>query len=106
MKKITLLFFLITGCATDFPQKKGQTQAEATYKEAKELMESGRYLLAIERLNQLKSNFPYSYYAKYTDLLMADIYFYKRTTKKLEFPICFLKTFTLMMRKFLTFFLN
>ena len=45
------------------------------YEETKDLIDSGRYLLAIEKLNYLKGTFPYSYYAKYADLLMADIYF-------------------------------
>ena len=35
----------------------------------------GRYILANERLNQLRSQYPYSYYATHAELLQADILF-------------------------------
>lgn len=36
-------------------------------------MEDGRFLLATEKLNQLKNKFPYSFYATPSELLQADI---------------------------------
>lgn len=38
-------------------------------------MEKGRYILANEKLNALRSQFPYSYYATPAELLQADILF-------------------------------
>tara|TARA_Y100001954_G_scaffold213304_1_gene241826 strand:+ start:385 stop:1146 length:762 start_codon:yes stop_codon:yes gene_type:complete len=54
---------------------KGQTEAEILYKESKQFMEDGQYLLAIEKLNKIQSEFPFSYYATPSELLRADIYF-------------------------------
>lgn len=76
--KITYLFqifilILITSCASDKP--KGQTEAEVLYKEAKALMEDERFILATEKLNQLKNKYPYSFYATPSELLQADILF-------------------------------
>lgn len=63
--------FLLFSCASERPE--GKTQAEILFKEAKNLMEDGRYLLATEKLNQLKNQFPYSFYATPAELLQADI---------------------------------
>ena len=37
------------------------------------MMEDGRYLLATEKLNQLKNQYPYSFYATPSELMLADI---------------------------------
>lgn len=66
-----LLLFLLIGCASDKP--KGKTEAEVLYKEAQRLADDGRFILANERLNQLKSQFPYSVYATPAELMQADI---------------------------------
>lgn len=74
--KITLYSFILVllfSCASDKPT--GKTEAEVLYKEAKELMEDERYILATEKINQLKNQYPYSYYATPAELMMADILF-------------------------------
>ncbi|MFW5887271.1 MAG: outer membrane protein assembly factor BamD [Bacteriovoracia bacterium] len=65
---ITLLF---SSCATE--ETKGKTAAEVLYKDAMDLMDSGRYIMATEKLNQIKSKYPYSFYATHAELLLADI---------------------------------
>lgn len=67
---MTLFIF---SCASEKP--KGKTEAEVLYKEAKSLMEDERYLLATDKLNQLRNQYPYSYYAVPSELLLADILF-------------------------------
>lgn len=67
------LLVLLFGCGSSRPT--GKTEAEVIYKEALELKEDGRYLLAVERLNTIRSKYPYSYYAVYAELLNADILF-------------------------------
>lgn len=62
---------LILACSTEKP--KGKTEAEVLFKEAKAMMEDGRYLLATEKLNQLKNQYPYSFYATPSELMLADI---------------------------------
>ena len=66
----SLTFF---SCAT--PRPSGETEAEILYKEAQELTKSGRYLLATEKLNQIRSKYPYSYYATFAELMGADVLF-------------------------------
>ena len=63
----------IVSCATDKPT--GKTEAEVLFKEAKALMDDERYILATEKLNQLKNQYPYSFYATPAELLQADILF-------------------------------
>ena len=65
-----VLAFLVA-CSSVRPT--GQTEAEILYKEAQNLTKSGRYLLAIDKLNNLRSHYPYSFYATSAELLMADI---------------------------------
>lgn len=67
---ISLLFAFIS-CSSDKP--KGKTEAEILYKEALELMEADRFILATEKLNQIKTQHPYSYYATPAELLQADV---------------------------------
>lgn len=73
MRYFLLLFIvlLVVGCSTKRPE--GNTEAEVLYREAKEFMEDGRYLLATEKLNTIRSKHPYSYYATHAELMMADI---------------------------------
>jgi outer membrane protein assembly factor BamD len=75
LKSLTLLFisFVLVVCSSKKPE--GKTAAEVLYKEAQELMGESRYLLATEKLNTLKTQYPYSYYATHAELLQADILF-------------------------------
>lgn len=66
-----LTLLVIFSCASDKPT--GKTEAEILYKEAKELMDEERYILATEKINQLKNQYPYSYYATPAELMLADI---------------------------------
>jgi outer membrane protein assembly factor BamD len=68
-----LFLALFIGCAHEKPT--GKTEAEVLYKEALQLKEDGHYLIAIEKLNKIKSEHPYSFYATPAELLNADIYF-------------------------------
>lgn len=69
--KYLVLFLLILSCSSDKP--KGKTEAEKLFNEAKEMMESERYILATEKLNQIKTQHPYSFYATPAELMQADI---------------------------------
>lgn len=73
--KITILMLLalLSSCATERP--KGKTEAEVLFKEAQELVSDGHYLIASEKLNTIRSQFPYSFYATGAELLQADILF-------------------------------
>ncbi len=66
-----ILILLMTSCAVNRP--KGSTEAEVLYREAERLMSSERYIMALEKLNLIKSQYPYSYYATSAELLQADI---------------------------------
>lgn len=71
-----LIFFTLViffGCGT--PKQEGKTDAEILYKEAVYLTEKGRYIMATEKVNQLKTRYPYSFYATHAELLQADILF-------------------------------
>jgi outer membrane protein assembly factor BamD len=69
---LTSLFFLI-GCST--PRPEGQTEAEILFREAEELVSRKRYMLASEKLNQIRSQHPYSFYATHAELMQANILF-------------------------------
>lgn len=69
---VASLLFLFS-CSSDSP--KGKTEAEILYKEAQELMDSERYILATEKLNIIKTQHPYSFYATPAELMQADILF-------------------------------
>jgi outer membrane protein assembly factor BamD len=73
MKKIIFLLIFVLACATERPS--GKTEAEVLYKEAKQYMKDGHYLAATERLNLIRSKYPYSFYATHAELLYADILF-------------------------------
>ena len=64
--------FMIS-CATNRPQ--GSTEAEILFREAKELISKSRYIQATEKLNSIRSQYPYSFYATPAELLQADILF-------------------------------
>jgi len=69
---IPVLFFLtLSSCST--PRPKGETEAEILYKEAQGLAKDGRYILATEKLNLIRSKYPYSYYATFAELMAADV---------------------------------
>ena len=73
--KITILslIILLSSCATERPT--GKTEAEILFKEAKELVDDGHYLMASEKLNTIRSQYPYSFFATGAELLQADILF-------------------------------
>ncbi len=75
MKSLIYLIFvlLLTACSTKRPE--GSTEAEILYKEARELITKSRYIQATEKLNQIRSQYPYSYYATHSELLQADVLF-------------------------------
>lgn len=70
---ISLTVTLLSSCSSNKPQ--GKTHAEIVYKEAQDLIKEERYILATEKLNFLRSKFPYSYYATHAELLQADVLF-------------------------------
>lgn len=67
------LTLLVVSCATKRPE--GQTEAEVLFKEAKELVAKSRYIQATEKLNAIRSQYPYSFYATGAELMQADILF-------------------------------
>lgn len=67
--------FMLVLVACSTPRPSGETEAEVLYKEAQTLVDDGRYLLATEKLNTLRSQFPYSFFATHAELLLADILF-------------------------------
>ncbi|MDD4974492.1 MAG: outer membrane protein assembly factor BamD [Bacteriovorax sp.] len=74
MKFLVLSFSLIViSCATKRPV--GSTEAEVLFKEAKDLISKSRYIQATEKLNSIRSQYPYSFYATHAELLQADILF-------------------------------
>ena len=70
---LNIIALIAISCATEVPD--GKTEAEVLYKEAKILMDDERFILATEKLNQLKNRYPYSFFATPAELLMADILF-------------------------------
>lgn len=74
MKYLVLIFLVVlTSCATKRPE--GATEAEILYKEAKDLFSKSRFIQTTEKLNQIRSQYPYSYYATYAELMQADVLF-------------------------------
>lgn len=74
---ILAICLALASCATERPQ--GKTEAEVLYKEAKDLINDSRYILATEKLNTLRSQYPYSFYATHAELLQADVLFAQET---------------------------
>lgn len=70
---LIIFSFTLVGCATKRPT--GSTEAEVLFKEAKDLIGKSRYIQATEKLNAIRSQYPYSYYATHAELLQADILF-------------------------------
>lgn len=68
-----VLFFSLFSCSTERP--KGATEAEILFKEAKDLISKSRYIQATEKLNAIRSQYPYSFYATPAELLQADVLF-------------------------------
>lgn len=65
------LSIVLVSCST--PRPSGKTEAEVIFREAKVFIKEGRYILANEKLNSIRSKYPYSYYATHAELLQADI---------------------------------
>lgn len=70
---VLALSILVMSCATKRPE--GATEAEVLFKEAKDLIAKSRYIQATEKLNAIRSQYPYSFYATHAELLQADILF-------------------------------
>jgi outer membrane protein assembly factor BamD len=68
-----IVLMIAVSCSTDAP--KGKTEAEVLFKEAQELIQAERFILATEKLNQIKTQHPYSFYATPAELLQADVLF-------------------------------
>lgn len=77
MKLVKILLVILSlsliSCATKRPQ--GATEAEVLFKEAEDLVSKSRYIQATEKLNTIRSQFPYSFYATHAELLQADVLF-------------------------------
>ena len=69
----TLCITLIFSCASKKPE--GSTAAEILYKEAEEAVSKKRYIAALEKLNEIRSQHPYNFYATPAELLIADVKF-------------------------------
>ena len=69
--KFLALLILVISCSSDKP--KGRTEAEVLFKEAEELISAERFILATEKLNAIKTQHPYSFYATPAELMQADI---------------------------------
>ncbi|MDO9181175.1 MAG: outer membrane protein assembly factor BamD [Bacteriovorax sp.] len=70
---LVALSLIVISCATKRPA--GTTEAEVLFKEAKDLISKSRFIQASEKLNSIRSQYPYSYYATHAELLQADILF-------------------------------
>jgi outer membrane protein assembly factor BamD len=73
MKFLFVILLFMVGCSSDGPE--GKTEAEKLFKEAQELVEAERYILATEKLNLIKTQHPYSFYATPAELMQAEILF-------------------------------
>ena len=75
-KKIILeivFMMIIASCSSNPP--KGKTEAESLFLEAQQLIGKKRYIAATEKLNMVKTQHPYSFYAVPSELLLADVLF-------------------------------
>ena len=71
--RLVILVSIFSACSSDKP--KGRTEAEVLFKEAEELVAAERFILATEKLNAIKTQHPYSFYATPAELMQADILF-------------------------------
>lgn len=69
--KILILLLIVAACSSD--KLNGRTEAEVLFKEAEELVKAERFILATEKLNAIKTQHPYSFYATPAELLQADV---------------------------------
>ncbi len=67
------VLLLVVSCASEKPD--GKTEAEVLYKEASALIKDERFLLATEKLNLIRSQYPYSFYATPAELMLAEVLF-------------------------------
>lgn len=74
---IPTLFFFVSGCSSDekTTAQAAQTEAEKLYKQSEEHIDDKRYILAIDKLNTIKNQHPFSKYAVLAQLKLADVYF-------------------------------
>lgn len=70
---VLALSILVISCSTQRPT--GTTESEVLFIEAKDLISKSRYIQATEKLNAIRSQYPYSFYATHAELLQADILF-------------------------------
>lgn len=69
--KYLLLLLLVISCGSSDKDTRGE--AEKLFAEAQELVKAERFILATEKLNIIKSQHPYSFYATPAELLHAEI---------------------------------
>lgn len=69
--KYLLLLLLVVSCGSSDKDSRGE--AEKLFAEAQELAKAERFILATEKLNIIKSQHPYSFYATPAELLHAEI---------------------------------
>lgn len=74
---LSIICLVLISCASE--KLEGKTEAEVLYKEAETLVKEERYLLATEKLNNIKNQYPYSYYATPAELMQADIFFFQES---------------------------
>ena len=72
MKYLFLVLFLVS-CSSGDKDTRGE--AEKLFAEAQELVKADRFILATEKLNIIKSQHPYSFYATPAELLQAEVLF-------------------------------
>jgi outer membrane protein assembly factor BamD len=78
LKYLTIIFLilclgLMSSCSSKKPA--GKTEAESLFLEAQQLIEKKRYIAATEKLNIIKTQHPYSFYAIPSELALADVAF-------------------------------
>ena len=68
-----IMFFFVSFLRCSSDKINGVTEAEVLFKEAEESIEKKRYLAALEKLNAIRSQHPYSFYATPSELRIADV---------------------------------
>jgi outer membrane protein assembly factor BamD len=71
--KLLFVLLILIGCSSD--EGKGKTEAEKLFNEATKLVKAERYILATEKLNLIKTQHPYSFYATPAELMLAEVQF-------------------------------